>query len=284
MTKNKTNKQTSNNGAGGNGARRSAEDIALRERAFRLGMHGLLAHWDEVAAAPWLPQLLDYEEAERTRRSLERRIRNARLGSFKPLIDFDWSWPNKIDREAIDEVLSLGFFEEGVNTLLLGPNGVGKTLLLKNLAHHALLRGYTVRFITASDMLNDLAVPDTSVALTRRLSRYCRPQLLCVDEVGYLSYDSRYADLLFEVVTRRYEAQKPIAISTNKPFAQWSEVFPNAACVVTLIDRLIHRCELIDIQARSYRLKEAKERAANKKKRAASSKKTKTTSSRSGRT
>jgi len=278
MTSKKSNRQTSNNGASRNGAGRSADDIALRERAYRLGLHGLLAHWDEVVAAPWLPKLLDYEEAERTRRSLERRIRNARLGSFKPLIDFDWSWPKKIDREAIDEVLSLGFFEEGVNTLLLGPNGVGKTMLLKNLAHHALLRGYNVRFTTASDMLNDLAVPDTSVALTRRLSRYCRPQLLCVDEVGYLSYDSRYADLLFEVVTRRYEARKPIAISTNKPFAQWSEVFPNAACVVTLIDRLIHRCELIDIEACSYRLKEAKERAANKKKRAAAT--TKNTSRR----
>lgn len=265
MTKRRTNKQTSENGDATNGAGRSSDDIVLRERAYRLGLHGLLAHWDEVVSASWLPTLLDYEEAERTQRSLERRIRNARLGSFKPLVDFDWSWPKKIDRAAIDEVLSLGFFEEGANTLLLGPNGVGKTMLLKNLAHNALLRGYTVRFITASDMLNDLAIPDTSVALARRLQRYCRPQLLCLDEVGYLSYDSRYADLLFEVVTRRYEARRPIAISTNKPFAQWPEVFPNAACVVTLIDRLIHRCELIDIQASSYRLKEAKERAAKKK-------------------
>lgn len=272
MTKRKMNKPTTSNGASRNGPGRSADDSALRDRAYRLGLHGLLAHWDEVVAAPWLCTLLDYEEVERTRRSLERRIRNARLGSFKPLIDFDWSWPKKIDREVIDEVLSLGFFEEGANTLLLGPNGVGKTMLLKNLAHHALLRGYTVRFITASDMLNDLAVADTSTALTRRLSRYCQPQLLCLDEVGYLSYDSRYADLLFEVVTRRYEAHKPIAISTNKPFAQWSEVFPNAACVVTLIDRLIHRCELIDIEAQSYRLKEAKERVAKKKKRAAKKK------------
>lgn len=283
-TKKKNNTHMSSN-AGSNGAgSTSPDDIALRERAYRLGLHGLLSHWDDVAAEPWLPKLLDYEEDERTRRSLERRVRNARLGSFKPLVDFDWSWPKKIDRAAIDEVLSLGFFEEGANTLLLGPNGVGKTMLLKNLAHHALLRGYTVRFITASDMLNDLAVPDTSVALTRRLSRYCQPQLLCLDEVGYLSYDSRYADLLFEVVTRRYEAHKPIAISTNKPFAQWSEVFPNAACVVTLIDRLIHRCELIDIQARSYRLKEAKERAANKKKHAAKTNKPKATTSRPRRT
>jgi hypothetical protein len=85
------------------------------------------------------------------------------------------------------------------------------------------------------------------------------PHLLCIDEVGYLSYDSRYADLLFEVVTRRYDTQKPVLLSTNKAFTEWSEVFPHAACVVTLVDRLIHRAEVIDIDAESYRLKEAKE-------------------------
>jgi DNA replication protein DnaC len=92
-----------------------------------------------------------------------------------------------------------------------------------------------------------------------RLRRYTVPQLLCVDEVGYLSYDNRYADLLFEVVTRRYDAHKAILLSTNKAFAEWSEVFPHAACVVTIVDRLIHRAEVIDIEADSYRLKEAKE-------------------------
>ena len=80
-----------------------------------------------------------------------------------------------------------------------------------------------------------------------------------MDEVGYLSYDSRYADLLFEVVTRRYDAQRPVLLSTNKAFTEWGEVFPHAACVVTLVDRLIHRAEVIDIDAESYRLKEAKE-------------------------
>jgi len=244
----------------------SAEDVALRARARNLRLYGVLKHWGELAGEPWLKKLIDYEEAERIRRSLERRITMARLGSFKPLIDFDWSWPSKIDRAAIEDLFDLGFFEDGANTVLLGPNGVGKTMLLKNLAHHALQRGFTVRFTTASDMLNSLAIPETSAALSKRLKRFCSPQLLCIDEVGYLSYDSRYADLLFEVVTRRYEMAKPIALSTNKPFAEWSDVFPNAACVVTLIDRLIHRCELIDISARSYRLKEAKERAARRKK------------------
>ncbi|MEZ4297641.1 MAG: ATP-binding protein [Polyangiaceae bacterium] len=111
-------------------------------------------------------------------------------------------------------------------------------------AHHALVRGHTVCFATASDMLSDLAAKDSSSALARRLRRYTTPQLLCVDEVGYLSYDNRYADLLFEVVTRRYDAHKPILLSTNKAFGEWGQVFPHAACVVTLIDRLIHRAEM----------------------------------------
>ncbi len=260
--------------------RPTPSEEALRACAQRLGLYGLLAHWEQLATEPWLPQLLEYEQQERTRRGLERRIRNARIGSFKPLADFDWNWPDKIDREAIEELFQLQFLEEGANIVLLGPNGVGKTMVIKNLAHHTVLRGHTVRFVTASAMLNDLAVADTSSALSRRLQRYCRPRLLCVDEVGYLAYDSRYADLLFEVVTRRYEAHNPVAISTNKVFAEWSDVFPNAACVVTLVDRLIHRSELLEIEGKSYRLKEAKERAAAKLRKRRSAKSSRSTKAR----
>ena len=135
-------------------------------------------------------------------------------------------------------------------------------MMLRNIAHQAALRGHTVRFTTASDMLSDLAAQDGSTALARRLRHYTHPRLLCIDEVGYLSYDNRYADLLFEVVTRRYEGLRSIVLSTNKPFSEWPEVFPHAACVVTLVDRLLHRAEILEIQGESYRLKEAKENAA----------------------
>ncbi|XXU73209.1 ATP-binding protein [Sorangium sp. So ce1151] len=87
-----------------------------------------------------------------------------------------------------------------------------------------------------------------------------QPAILCIDEVGYLSYDTRHADLLFEVVTRRYEKNKSIVLTTNKPFAEWPTVFPNAACVVTLVDRLLHRAELVVIEGDSYRLRDAQER------------------------
>jgi DNA replication protein DnaC len=234
----------------------------IRERLQALGLWGVLSHWSEVQNAPWLAQILQYEEAERARRSLERRLSNARIGSFKLATDFDWVWPRKIDREAVEELFGGGYVAEGTNAVFYGPNGVGKTMFLKNLAHQALLRGNTVRFTTASEMLADLAAQDSSASLNRRVSRYVHPSLLCIDEVGYLSYDSRYADLLFEVVTRRYQAPKSIVLSTNKRFADWPQVFPNASCVVTLVDRLLHRCECIEIDADSYRLKEAKEREA----------------------
>jgi DNA replication protein DnaC len=233
-----------------------------RARLRRLGFYGLLAHAETLINEPWLARVVDIEERERARRSLKRRLDNARLGTFKPIADFDWSWPTKCERSLIEELFSLGFLAEAVNVVLIGPNGLGKTMLLKNLAHQALLHGHSARFTLASDMLHDLAAQDSSTALARRLRRYTRPTLLAIDEVGYLSYDPRYADLLFEVVTRRYEQQRSVLLTTNKMFGEWNQVFPNAACVVTLVDRLLHRAEIVTLEGNSYRLKEAQERAA----------------------
>jgi DNA replication protein DnaC len=141
------------------------------------------------------------------------------------------------------------------------PGGLGKTMLMKNMLYRAVLHGHTARFTLASDMLHDLAAQDSSASLARRLRRYTSPGVLAVDEVGYLSYDARYADLFFEVITRRYQ-NCPVIISTNKPFGEWSQVFPNAGCVVTLVDRLMHKAEILTLAGKSYRLKEAQERAA----------------------
>ena len=237
----------------------------LRQRVKALGLHGVLAQWDELAHEPWLPGLVQCEERERQRRSLERRQTSAHIGRFKPMADFDWSWPDSIDRAATTELFRLAFFADATNVVLVGPNGVGKTMIAQNLAHQAVVAGHTVRFISASEILNDLASQEGTMGLHRRLKRYCQPQLLLIDELGYLSYDDRHADLLFEIVSRRY-GHKSMAITTNKPFGEWNEVFPNASCVVALIDRLVHKAEIITIEGESYRLKEAKERAAKQKK------------------
>jgi DNA replication protein DnaC len=121
-----------------------------------------------------------------------------------------------------------------------------------------------VLFTTAAAMLSDLAAQDSDRALKRRVNHYLRPTLLAIDEVGYLSYSNRHADLLFEIVSRRYE-QKSTLVTTNRKFAEWNEVFPNAPCVVSLVDRLVHHAEIIAIDADSYRLKEANERSAQRK-------------------
>jgi DNA replication protein DnaC len=235
----------------------------LRQRAQRLGLYGLLARWAELDQEAWIPKLLDLEEEERRRRSLERRIRNARLGRFKPIADFDWSWPKDVDRDLVDELFQLSFLDEAANVVLVGPNGTGKTTIAQNLAHEAIARGHTARFTTASEMLNDLAGQESASGLARRLRAYCHSALLVIDEVGYLSYDTRHADLLFDVVSRRAQ-QRSTIVTTNKPFAEWNQVFPNAGCVVALVDRLVHKAEIVRIDGDSYRVKEAKEREARR--------------------
>ena len=237
---------------------------SLMERAKALKLYGLLAHCDEVLDADWIEPLIRWEEEERARRGLQRRLSNARLGRFKPLADFDWHWPKQCDRFGIEELMRLTFLAEPANAVLIGPNGVGKSTIARNIAHQAVLAGHSVLFTNAAAMLNELAAQDGDNALRRRLALYARPKLLVIDEIGYLSYSNRHADLLFEIVSRRYE-EKSTLITTNKPFAEWNQVFPNASCVVSLVDRLVHHAEIIAIEGESYRLKEAKERTEKRR-------------------
>ena len=123
-----------------------------------------------------------------------------------------------------------------------------------------MIEGHAVLFTSAGQLLGDLCALDSDSALRRRLRHYARPQLLVIDEVGYLSYSNRHADLLFELISRRYQ-NKSTLVTTNRPFAEWREVFPNAACVVSLVDRLLHHAEIVSIEGDSWRLKEARERA-----------------------
>ncbi len=246
---------------------------AMREQATHLRLPGLLAHWSELTTQPeaarMVGQWLAWETEERARRSLERRLRDAHIGQFKALADFDWTWPTHCDRALIDELMTLEFLAEASNIVLVGPNGTGKTMCACNLGYQAILAGHTALFVTAGNMLGELAALDSDSALRRRLRYYAAPDLLIIDEVGYLSYGNRHADLLFELISRRYQRNSTL-ITTNRAFADWGEVFPSSACVVSLIDRLMHRADVVRIKGESYRQKEADERAARRAEKLAS--------------
>lgn len=236
---------------------------ALRARARSLGLVGLLDRWDEVKAEPWVEPLLHHEELSRGKRGLDRRIKTSALGSFKLMADFDWRWPRKINRPLVDALFEFGWITDSANVILVGPNGCGKTMIAKNLAYQAILAGYSARFWLASDLLNTLAEIDSSAGLSRRIKAVCRPRILVLDEVGYLSYGTHHADLLYEIISRRYE-DKPIILTTNSAFADWGAIFPAATCVTTIVDRLVHHSVVTAIDADSWRLKEARENEARR--------------------
>jgi len=234
----------------------------MQLRAKRLRMWGLLAHWSEIA--PELRrQLCDWQETEARNRSLARRLATSKIGRFKPLADFDWQWPESIDREGIEEMMTLDFMTDAANVILIGPNGVGKTMILRNIAYQAVISGHTVRFTTAAAMLTDLAAQESTRKRRHCLRKYTSPAILAIDEIGYLSYDNRFADLLYEVIATRH-LRRSTLVSTNRALSEWNEVFPNAACVVTLVDRLTNCSDVAEIRGDSYRLKEAQARRAEK--------------------
>ena len=177
----------------------------LKELAKKLGFKAMVNNWNEYAKEPLIQKLLAEEDEEKNRRSLERRMRESQVQEMKQVSDFDWSWPRLIDRELVEELFTLKFLENAVNVIFLGPNGLGKSMLSKNLIYTALMAGFKTKFTTASQMLTDLSAQDGVTARKRCLLKYTSPELLTIDELGYLSYDNRYADLLYEVINARYQ-------------------------------------------------------------------------------
>ncbi len=201
-----------------------------------------------------IESMADQELEELCKANLERRINQAKIGSIITMDQYDWGWPKKIPRTKVESVLTLNFMSDSQNIILMGPEGVGKTMIAKNLAFKAAFNGQRSYFCTAAELV--LKLKDAGPNLKYKLNQFIKPDLLVIDEIGYLSFDNKAADLLYQVISKRYEKNSTV-VTTNLTFKEWPKFFPGASCVTALIDRLVHRSQFIDIEGDSYRLKQS---------------------------
>ena len=210
-------------------------------------------HWTHL---DYLGRLIEGEAAARQDRAIARRIKEARFPVIKTLETFRWEWPKKINRLQIQDLFRLRFIEEKANVIFLGLVGLGKTHLATALAYAACQNGYSVLFANAIDVINTLSAAQTNGILKSELKRYLAPALLVLDEIGYLPIDQRGADLLFQVISQRYE-RGSLLVTSNKAFKQWSTIFNGDSTITSaVLDRLLHHAETVVIEGSSYRMKD----------------------------
>jgi DNA replication protein DnaC len=244
---------------------RKPNDEQLREQLQYLKLASILEHYQPEANAAaerqlshvdYLARLIDGEAQLRRDRSIARRIKLARFPVIKTLEEFDWNWPKKINRLQVQNLFRLAFVEENANVIFVGGVGLGKTHLCTALGNAACLNGHSVLFASAVDIINTLSAAQNAGCLKADLKKYLRPAVLIIDELGYLPIDKKGADLLFQVISHRYECSS-IILSTNKEFKKWAQIFNNDSTLTSaVLDRLLHHSETVTIEGKSYRMKD----------------------------
>ena len=225
----------------------------IREHFEPLAKEAAQAHWGHV---DYLAGLVEGEALDRQQRAIGRRIRQARFPVIKTLESFQWTWPRKINRLQVQNLFRLKFVEEKANVIILGGVGLGKTHLATALGHAACLKGHSVLFATAVDVINTLAAAQNAGRLKQELNKYLKPTLIILDEIGYLPIDKTGADLLFQIISQRYE-RGSIVMTSNRVFKKWPEIFNNDSTLTSaLLDRLLHHAETVLIEGKSYRMKD----------------------------
>jgi len=244
---------------------KTRNDSELREQLQYLKLTSILEHYQPEAKAAaehqlghvdYLARLVDSEAQLRQDRSIARRIKLARFPVIKTLEEFDWNWPKKINRLQVQNLFRLAFVEDNANVIFVGGVGLGKTHLCAALGHTACLKGHSVLFASAIDIINTLSAAQNTGGLKAELKKYLRPAVLIIDELGYLPIDKKGADLLFQVISHRYECGS-IVLSTNKEFKKWAQIFNNDSTLTSaMLDRLVHHSETVTIEGKSYRMKD----------------------------
>jgi DNA replication protein DnaC len=210
----------------------------------------------QLSPLDYLAQLIEGEAALREQRSIERRIREARFPVLKTLDDFQWSWPKKINRPQIQNLFRMAFVATQTNIVLIGNVGLGKTHLAIALGHTACQNGHSVLYTTAVDIINTLAAAQSAGRLKREFHRYLKPTILIIDELGYLPIDKLGADLLFQIISQRYE-RAPMVITTNRVYKHWSQIFNNDSTLTSaILDRVLHHADTVIIEGKSFRMKD----------------------------
>ena len=225
----------------------------IQAQHSELAQQAAQQQWDHVE---YLRRLIEGEYVQRRQRVIERRVKAARFPIIKTLEQFRWDWPKKINRMAVQDLFRLEFIKHRSNVVFLGNVGLGKTHLATALSYAACQDGRSVLFANAISVINDLSAAQKRGLLKRRLRTYLRPELLALDELGYLPIDQHGADLLFQVISQRYE-RGSIVLTTNKPFKQWASIFNNDSTIASaVLDRLLHHADTIVIEGSSYRMKD----------------------------
>jgi DNA replication protein DnaC len=241
------------------------DEQRLQEQLSYLRLPYMLEHYSQLASyaathhqspLQLLAKLVEGEADHKRDRSIQWRIKQAGLPLIKDLADVQWNWPTSINREHIKDLFRLQFIPQKQNVIFVGGVGVGKTHLAIALAHAACHKRHSVLFSTAVEIVHTLTAAQPIGEFKNTLKKYTRPELLVIDELGYLPIDKFGADCLFQVISTRYE-KAPTIITTNKPYKKWSELFANDSTLASaVLDRLLHHAQTILIEGQSFRMKD----------------------------
>ena len=216
---------------------------------------GQKAALEQISPIDYLAQLIDGESARRDIGRIKRRIMAAKMPVLKTLDQFDWSWPTSINQQQIRHLFRFAFLKENANIIFISNVGLGKSHFATALAHTACLNGHSVLYTTAINIINSISAAQASSSIKREMSKYLKPSILVIDELGYLPIDKFGADCLFQIISGRYERSSTI-VTTNRAFKHWAEIFNNDSVLTSaLLDRLLHHAETVLIEGKIYRMK-----------------------------